>query len=46
MDSQVFACSQCVVMGQYRGKEVITVDDAMLQARSQMAELQRGTAGR
>lgn len=41
VESHVFACSQCVVMGQYRGKDVITVDDALLQARSQMQELQR-----
>lgn len=41
VDSNVFACSQCVVMGQHRGKEVLTVEDATLQARSQLQDIQR-----
>lgn len=41
VEANVFACSQCVVMGQYRGKEVMTVEDATLQARSQLQDMQR-----
>ncbi|CUG35586.1 unnamed protein product [Bodo saltans] len=41
VDNNVFACSQCVVMGQHRGKEVLTVEDATLQARSQLQDIQR-----
>jgi tetratricopeptide (TPR) repeat protein len=41
VENNAFACSQCVVMGQYRGKEVLTVDDATSQARSHLQMLQR-----
>lgn len=41
VENNTFACSQCVVMGQHRGKEVVTVEDATLQARTQLQDVQR-----
>jgi tetratricopeptide (TPR) repeat protein len=41
VESGTFACSQCVVMGPYRGKEVITVEEAAVRAKTEILELTR-----
>lgn len=45
VENNAFACSQCVVMGQYRGKEVIPIDEAATQARTQLSEMHRNAEG-
>ncbi|GET85895.1 hypothetical protein, conserved [Leishmania tarentolae] len=41
MESHAFACSRCVVMGAYKGKEVATVEEAAVMARAGLAEVER-----
>jgi tetratricopeptide (TPR) repeat protein len=41
VEASSFACSQCVVLGQHRGKEVLTLEDAGMQARNALLDLQR-----
>ena len=43
MDTHAFACSRCVVLGAYKGKEVIPVDEAAVLARGGLAEIERTT---
>ena len=43
VDANSFACSQCVVLGQHRGKDVLTLEDASMQARNALMDLQRDT---
>ncbi|KPA83619.1 hypothetical protein ABB37_01892 [Leptomonas pyrrhocoris] len=43
MDSHAFACSRCVVLGAYKGKEVVPLDDAAVLARGGLAEIERTT---
>ena len=45
VENNAFACSQCVVMGQYRGKEVIPIEEAATQARTQLSEMHRDATG-
>ncbi|KAG5486692.1 hypothetical protein LSCM1_07945 [Leishmania martiniquensis] len=41
MESHAFACSRCVVMGAYKGKEVATIEEAAAMARAGLAEVER-----
>ncbi|KAG5485870.1 hypothetical protein CUR178_07463 [Leishmania enriettii] len=41
MESHAFACSRCVVMGAYKGKEVVTIEEAAAMARAGLAEVER-----
>jgi tetratricopeptide (TPR) repeat protein len=41
MDTHAFACSRCVVLGAYKGKDVIPVDEAAVLARGGLAEIDR-----
>ncbi|ESS62970.1 hypothetical protein TCDM_09282 [Trypanosoma cruzi Dm28c] len=40
-DENAFACSHCVVLGKYRKKEVLAIEDAVAQARSRLADYKR-----
>ncbi|CBZ23512.1 conserved hypothetical protein [Leishmania mexicana MHOM/GT/2001/U1103] len=41
MESHAFACSRCVVMGAYKGKEVAPIEEAAVMARTGLAEVER-----
>lgn len=43
MESHAFACSRCVVMGEYKGREVTPIEEAAVLARSRLADIQRTT---
>ncbi|KAK7198027.1 hypothetical protein NESM_000758200 [Novymonas esmeraldas] len=43
MESHVFACSRCVVVGAYKGKEVTPIEEAAVMARTGLAEVERTT---
>ncbi|KPI87621.1 hypothetical protein ABL78_3278 [Leptomonas seymouri] len=41
VDTHAFACSRCVVLGAYKGKEAIPLDEAAVLARDSLAEIER-----
>ncbi|AYU76063.1 hypothetical protein, conserved [Leishmania donovani] len=41
MENHAFACSRCVVMGAYKGKEVAPIEEAAVMARAGLAEVER-----
>lgn len=42
-DSHAFACSRCVVLGAYKGREVTPIEEAAVMARAGLADVARTT---
>lgn len=45
LSESAFVCSRCVVMGQYKGREVLPIEEAATQARGKLAEMQLAADG-